>query len=261
MQNYNLHTHTYRCGHAVGDEYEIAFSAINNGFNILGFSEHIAYEDWDNDYDRMPFRLMDGYFESIEKLKEEYKDKIEIYTGLEIEYFPETEDYLKEIMKRCDYMILGEHSINKFGQDLSIACTDEEVKVYADRIVEAIEKGFTKYICHPSYFMYSRDNFSEACANAIEKIALSCKKNDCALEMNLKGMSKGRRNYGNYESYIYPHLKSFEIIREIDPMIVIGYDVHDPAFLNEREYEMKIRRLIDGANIVKDPEMFLFKNF
>lgn len=261
MQNFNLHTHTYRCGHAIGDEHDMAESAIKNGFKVLGFSEHIGYEDWDSDSERMPFREMDEYFDSIEKLKEEYRGHLEIYTGLEVEHFDETEDYLKEQMKRCDYMIVGQHYSTKFGTDLSLSCSDEEAQIYKDELVKALERGFTKYIAHPSYIMCSRNEFSDSFAKAIEKIALACKKYDAALECNLKGMSRGIRKYQGYESYIYPHLKSLEIVREINPKIVIGYDVHDPSFLGEREYEEKIRKILDGANIVKSHEMFLYKNF
>ena len=36
----NYHTHTYRCGHAVGNEREYVEKAIELGFSELGFSEH-----------------------------------------------------------------------------------------------------------------------------------------------------------------------------------------------------------------------------
>lgn len=261
MQNFNLHTHTYRCGHAQGDEYDMAEEAIKKGFKFLGFSEHIGHKGWDNNNDRMPYAMMEDYFTDIEKVKEKYHGKLEILTGLEFEYFDGKEFYYNQVKKKCDYMIIGQHFNKVGGRDLYMDCQDVDALEYADLISKAIEKGYTKYVAHPSYIMYSKDRFTDGVAKAIEKIALTAKKYDAALECNIKGMSRGKRNYGEYQSYIYPHLKSWEIIREINPMIVIGYDAHSSQDLDRRDYEEKARKILDGANIVSSHEMFLFKNF
>ena len=36
----NYHTHTRRCGHAVGEDREYAEAAVQAGLKILGFSDH-----------------------------------------------------------------------------------------------------------------------------------------------------------------------------------------------------------------------------
>ena len=36
----NYHTHTWRCNHAVGSEEDYVIHAIEQGFDILGFSDH-----------------------------------------------------------------------------------------------------------------------------------------------------------------------------------------------------------------------------
>lgn len=259
MQDYNFHTHTFRCGHATGDEYDMAESAIANGFKVLGISEHIGYEGWETKTDRMSYDMMEGYFEAIEKLKEKYKGKLTIYTGLEFEYFVDQDDYYDYVKSRCDYMILGQHNNAKYGKDLCMDCNDQDVIDYANNVVNAIEKGYTRYIAHPSYFMLPRMDFSVECEKAIEKIATTAKKYGAALECNLKGMSRGKRDFNGYSSYVYPHLKSWEIIREIDPMIVIGYDVHIPSFFKERHYEEKIRKILKDAKFVQDYEIFLYR--
>ena len=47
--DYNYHTHTYRCGHAIGEDEEYIKVSIQNGIKHLGFSDHI------------PFAFPDGY--------------------------------------------------------------------------------------------------------------------------------------------------------------------------------------------------------
>lgn len=39
----NLHTHTYRCGHATGTEEEYILRAIENRIKVMGFSDHRFY--------------------------------------------------------------------------------------------------------------------------------------------------------------------------------------------------------------------------
>ena len=37
----NYHTHTYRCNHATGEDKQYVESAINNGYDLLGFTDHV----------------------------------------------------------------------------------------------------------------------------------------------------------------------------------------------------------------------------
>ena len=39
----NYHTHTQRCGHAIGEDREYIEQAVKNGFGILGFSDHCPW--------------------------------------------------------------------------------------------------------------------------------------------------------------------------------------------------------------------------
>ena len=40
----NYHTHTYRCGHAVGTERDYVEAALKAGIRTLGFSDHTPHE-------------------------------------------------------------------------------------------------------------------------------------------------------------------------------------------------------------------------
>ena len=41
----NYHTHTKRCGHAIGEDEEYVVNAIEAGLTDLGFSDHCPYID------------------------------------------------------------------------------------------------------------------------------------------------------------------------------------------------------------------------
>ena len=57
----NYHTHTYRCGHAVGEDRQYVETAIRRGLQVLGFSEHVPmpFPDGHESRFRVPRRLLE----------------------------------------------------------------------------------------------------------------------------------------------------------------------------------------------------------
>lgn len=53
MQNFNYHSHTERCGHAVGSDEAYVKEAIKNGYRYMGFSDHAPYRNGDAPGERM----------------------------------------------------------------------------------------------------------------------------------------------------------------------------------------------------------------
>ena len=109
MKQTNFHTHTSRCHHAFGNDEEFVRTAIQNGFEVLGFSDHACWK-YDSDFVahmRMKLDEFDDYKDSVLYLKDRYKKQIEIRFGLEAEYFPKYMDWL------LDFCI--ENEIDYFG--------------------------------------------------------------------------------------------------------------------------------------------------
>ena len=109
----NYHTHTTRCMHAVGSDEEYVLSAIKGGFQILGFSDHTPWKyrtSYIADMRMLPEELPE-YIESLQYLREKYRDQIDIKIGLECEYFPEYIPWLKEQIKKyqLNYILFGNH--------------------------------------------------------------------------------------------------------------------------------------------------------
>ena len=109
----NYHTHTTRCMHAVGSDEEYVLSAIKGGFQILGFSDHTPWKyrtSYVADMRMLPEELPE-YIESLQYLREKYRDQIDIKIGLECEYFPEYIPWLKEQIKKyqLNYILFGNH--------------------------------------------------------------------------------------------------------------------------------------------------------
>lgn len=74
----NFHTHTTFCD-GKGTPEEVVLRAIADGFDAIGFSGH-GYTEYDLRY---CMKDVIGYITEIVRLREAYKDKIEIYLGIE----------------------------------------------------------------------------------------------------------------------------------------------------------------------------------
>ena len=76
--NYNYHTHTYRCGHATGNEEEYILFAIENGIKYMGFADHFPLKFSDGvEFDfRVPQARAVEYCETIKALAENTRTKL-----------------------------------------------------------------------------------------------------------------------------------------------------------------------------------------
>ena len=110
MQKFNLHTHSiYSDGKS--QPREIVEEAARQGLTTLGFSEHSPLP-FDNDFS-VKSADMPRYVAEIAQLKEEFKDKIDLYCALEADYLTgvsETFSMTKE-KYHLDYLIGGVHLV------------------------------------------------------------------------------------------------------------------------------------------------------
>ena len=63
---YNYHTHTYRCGHAIGSDEEYVEAAIKAGYKVLGFSDHAPYSQYYHANSSMRWDQLEEYISSID---------------------------------------------------------------------------------------------------------------------------------------------------------------------------------------------------
>ena len=105
---YNYHTHTSRCFHAKGSDEDFVKTAIEAGFDEIGFADHSPwpFESYVSGM-RMTTDELLQYCQSIKALKEKYKDRISVKLGLECEYFPKYIPWLKKAIdeNETDYII------------------------------------------------------------------------------------------------------------------------------------------------------------
>jgi histidinol-phosphatase (PHP family) len=106
----NYHTHTIWCDGRNTPE-EMVLSAIDKGFDILGFSSHAMYPHADEGY--VPACRFADYFGEVRALAEKYADRIRILCGVEADYIPgfTTPDRSQYEKFRPDYIIGSVHHV------------------------------------------------------------------------------------------------------------------------------------------------------
>ena len=227
----NYHTHTVRCNHAGGTEKEYVEAAIEKGFQILGFSDHTP-QPYPPEYRsriRMGMEELDDYTETLLKLREAYKDDINILIGLEAEY---SVHYFEKLLETVltfpiDYLILGQHYVpDEVDGFYAGTETDEESKLqaYVDTAIAGMETGKFTYLAHPDLIRYTGSDavyFSHMSRLIEASIRLNI-----PLEVNMYGFVGGRW---------YPSDRFYSLASVMGAQFVIGCDAHNPKIILQPE--------------------------
>ena len=241
----NYHTHTWRCNHAAGDEKQYVENALAAGLEILGFSDHSPYIFPAGYYSnfRMKPEQLPGYVETVLKLREEYKGKIEIPLGLELEYYPKFLPQLLPVLRDIplDYLILGQHFIeNEIESHYNGWPTDQKklLETYVNQSMDAMHTGLFTYFAHPDLMRFEgEDRFYRTEMRRLCREARNC---DMVLEVNLLGL-RSKRNY--------PDWRFWEIAVEEGCTAILGRDAHDPEALLDEKTERKAREMISALGL------------
>ena len=107
--DYNLHTHNFLCGHAVGTVEDYVREAVSNGVKILGISDHIDAKN-SNDYGWVNKDNIDkDYISQFADPIKEFGDRITVYKAGEAEYYDDNEASYQFFKSKLDYLVLGQH--------------------------------------------------------------------------------------------------------------------------------------------------------
>ena len=220
----NYHTHTARCGHAVGTDRAYVESAIKAGIKKLGFSDH-SVQFFDGGFVsgiRMREQEAEGYITSIRALAAEYKNDIEILVGFEAEYFPSIFPRLQSFCRNngVDYLLLGQHCLTteptkRWGTTPSD--NEEELCRYVDEVLEGLATGSFSYLCHPDMFLFT--GRQELYEKEMTRLCRGAKALNIPLEINLLGLRDHRH---------YPCDRFFAIAAREGNTFFYGSDAHSP---------------------------------
>ena len=192
----NMHTHTTRCQHAKGTDEEYVRNAIDTGLDVLGFSDHAPYlfrEGYVSPI-RMRADELKGYVDSILDLKEKYKGKIDIYCGLEMEYFAEYFDKTMEFIEQypIDYFILGQHFYHQeegWHSPKRPWGDEEHLAMYVEHLLAGLATDKFFYVAHPDIMCFTGEK--EIYRKHMLPLVQELKRRNMPIEINMNGFRDG----------------------------------------------------------------------
>lgn len=243
----NYHTHTFRCGHAIGNDEEYVLEGIALGLNALGFSDHIMLPGIHQENVRGDFEVSESYFSSIRNLQNKYRDRIKILLGFEAEAFPEFFDYYRKLKESgtIDYLILGNHCTLDNGMIrafFSKFTSKKDVIEYTNTLIEGMKTGLFSCVAHPDYFMDSYFKWNLFAKRISKQIIKASVKYDVPLEFNFACIRRGKQKKGKEIRWGYPYLPFWKMVSKIKAKVVLGLDAHSPSditsYLNDEGYKI-----------------------
>lgn len=237
----NYHTHTFRCSHATGTEEEYIKRAIEGGIKIMGFADHAPF-NCNDDYKavwRVQVKDAQDYIDTLVSLREKYKEKIKIYIGFEMEYYPQYFEQMLQYVKSlgAEFLILGEHYIGNEGPSVRSVFSkhgEEALIKYTDLIIEGMKTGKFLYVAHPDVLNYSGSK--EVYESQARRLCTAAKELDIPLEINFLGI---------YDNRHYPNNNFLRVAGEVGCKMIFGFDAHDPQRAYDQKSLIKAKELVD----------------
>ncbi len=237
----NIHTHTTYCDGKNTIEENILI-AINKGFISIGFSGHSHF---DYDISSMSVANTIKYLEDIKKYKEVYKDKIEVYAGIEGDYYSNLSKDT-DIEMGLDYRIGSVHFIeddegnyypidnseDKFIYALNYFSDIKEIaKRYYNNIIKMINTQKPDIIGHLDLIRkYNKNNkyfnvYDNWHIDLIDNVLLAIKDYNKNNGLMMIEINTGKVKEDNLKAY-YPNDLTIKRILELDIPIIVNTDCH-----------------------------------
>ena len=256
------HVHTPYCPHGTNDTFEqYVERAIEVGIDEISFTEHFPLPDGfkdpapDND-SSIEIEQMEDYIRDVNKIKNKYKDKIQINVGSEVDYIEGFEKEIKERLnkygKYLEDSILSVHMIKiedkyycmdfsseEFEKIVNLLGSVEDVyNLYYDTLIKAVNADLGKYkpkrIGHLNLVRKYNKKFpydystNEKLKQLVELIA----EKGYELDYNVAGLFK--EDCG--EVYISGYLA--KLVKQHNIKVVLGSDSHSAKYIDK--YDINI---------------------
>jgi histidinol-phosphatase (PHP family) len=243
---FNHHTHSHYCD---GSDHPEAYvqAALKAGFHTLGFSSH-APVPFKNGFAIQTRQDLENYCQCIRKLKAEYKDRIDIFLALELDYIRGMSEDFHDMKTEwgLDYTIGAVHlvkngsgkglwfidgprveSYDKGLQDIFEGDIKKAVKTYWDQVNQMVLTQKPDIIGHLDKIrMHNKDRYFKEEEAWYENLWYGTleliRQSGLVIEVNTRGIYKGR-----YHD-LYPAVTILKEIKALGLPITLSSDAHSP---------------------------------
>lgn len=217
--------HTPLCRHAHGEPEEYAAQAFARGLKGIIVTCHnpTPYRWW---HCMDPEQLPD-YLKSIERARVAWAGRIDVRAGIECDYLPDLEDYLREQLAGLELNhVLGSihPQVSSYREQFYRGDAFEYQKTYFENLAKAAESGLFDTLSHPDLVKneapdeWNLERIWPDVERALDRIAAT----GVAMELNTSGLLKAIKEMN-------PNPSMLRAMRVRNIPVVIGADAHIPA--------------------------------
>jgi HisJ family histidinol phosphate phosphatase len=221
---YDSHMHTPLCKHAWGEPEEYAAQGVRAGLKGIIFTCHCPMPGGFWPTVRMDESEFDTYVAMVKRTTDKFKGKLDVWLGLESEYYPGMEKYIEELHQRADFhFIIGsvhwqsKEYLGKFEN----GTIEGFRRTYFNHLADSAESGLYDCLGHPDLVKnYHPDSWcfpilKDHVAKCLDRIAAT----GVAMEINTSGLNKSyaEMNPGN---------EFLGMMAERKIPVVVGSDAH-----------------------------------
>ncbi|WP_227767166.1 histidinol-phosphatase HisJ family protein [Zhaonella formicivorans] len=216
----DLHTHPVAHGSGSYElEHLIAFltKAREKGIGVIGFSDHDRY------LERINF--------DIKNQLNSYYPELQVRIGLEVDYFPEKELKLRQLLGQYqfDYVIGSVHNIADWPFDVPDYIhryqdwdVDELHRVYFETLTKAAQSGLFQIVGHLDLIKIFNFRPKQDIMGWVEPVLRAIKQSDLTVEINSAGLHKP-------VAEVYPEERIIARCFELNIPVTISSDAHEAS--------------------------------
>lgn len=241
---YDSHMHTPLCKHAWGEPEEYAQQAIKAGLKGIIFTCHAPMPNGFWPTVRMSESEFEIYVSIVQRAAEAYKNKLHVCLGIESEWFPGQEDYIRTLHERVefDYVLGAVHwQAKEYLAKFESGTIENFRRIYFDNLAKSAESGLYDCLAHPDLVKnYHPDSWCFAIikntvSTCLDRIAAT----GVAMELNSSGLNKSY-------SEMNPGNEMLRMMAERKIPIVVGSDAHRAQRVGEH-FTTALNNLIEAG--------------
>ena len=243
----DYHIHTMLCNHAEGYMEAYIKKAVDLCLKEICFLDHLIILAPENKLSMTPEEVP-FYFQAIQHFKHKYRNIIDIKAGLEVDFYPEHTDYIKEILEMYSFDVIGSSlhfldgiNVVSHGSQWSMGGNDTDYiyGLYLEKFNKMLDYNYFDIICHFDLLKKFGRMPLKSFDKEIDEILSKIKKKNLSLEFNTSG-------YNHPVNEAYPSWRIIKKCFEKGIFFTVGSDAHKPESVGQH-YDRALPLLISAG--------------
>lgn len=252
----DLHVHSAYSKHAAGTIDDVIRAAIGRGVRVLTITDHAPFPiDAGN---RLLREELERYAREIDLARTTFADSIEVLRGFEVDYLPEYEGWIREMLStiQADFLLGSVHYMKGAeGQtrvwDIERLHHEGVVDDYFASLEAAIRSGMFDAIAHPDQILRGAVTRAEF-VDRVEPLLNTMASEGLAYELNSSGLRKPSHDLvrGRVLERRFPETGVYGLLRDLRIPVTLGSDAHCPTDIGRDIEILEREALTYSLNIV-----------